>query len=119
MTSAMSVHQRFIEHGGHADRLRENRGIAGAGHAVQSFVPPVVFGNAEAQHGVSSVANLRNLFFKRHARDEIVDALFKRQAGILESPFDGGLLGRGKAGAQYDNVYDKEKRSKKFHGSAP
>ena len=38
-----------VEAARHADRLREHRGRAGASHAVQTFVPPVVFVNAKAR----------------------------------------------------------------------
>src|SRR6266481_5820147 len=73
------VHKRLIESCGHANRLREYGGHTGAGYAMKAFVPPVVFRNMQPRNRCSGVAELRGLFFKRHTRNEIVDALFDGQ----------------------------------------
>ena len=46
-----AVQQRVIECGGHAHGLREDGGDPGAGDAMETFVPPIVFWNAEAFDG--------------------------------------------------------------------
>src|SRR5208282_6898363 len=45
------VQERRVPGGGHADGLRENRGVAGARDAVQTFVPIIIGGNAEPRDG--------------------------------------------------------------------
>ncbi len=72
-----------IPGGGHADGLREHRGVAGAGDAVEAFVPPVVGGDAEAWDGGCGVDELRGLFFEGHAGDEVFGALLGGEGGVL------------------------------------
>ena len=76
---AHAMHKAGVPGGGHADDLREVGGVAGEGDAVQTLVPPVVFGNAEPRDGGRVVAHLRDLFLERHATDEVVDALIDRE----------------------------------------
>src|SRR5207302_11475822 len=87
------VHKRLIEGCRHADGLRKYGGDAGAGYAMKTFVPPVVFRNMEARDGCSGVAELRGLFFKRHKRVEIVDPLFDGQFWVEISRAGRRLLG--------------------------
>ena len=75
-------HQRGIERGRQADRLRKHRGTAGAGHAVQGFVPPIVFGHLQARDGGRGVLHLRGLFLQRHARYQIGGARLQRLRGV-------------------------------------
>ena len=59
--------QRFIvEHGGHADGLREHGGGTGTGYAVEAFVPPIVGRNAQPFNGGSVIAQLAGFFFQGH-----------------------------------------------------
>ena len=61
------LQQLVVKHGGHADGLREARGGAAAGQAVEGFVPPVVGRNAEPFNGRRVEAELPGHFFHRHA----------------------------------------------------
>ena len=74
--------QRRIERGRKTDRLRENRGCAVAGDAVQGLVPDVVGGDIQARNGARVVVELRELFCQRHAPQKIVDAPVHRLRGI-------------------------------------
>ena len=76
------VDEGRVPGGGHADGLREHGGVAGAGDAVEAFVPPVVGGDVEARDGGSGVDELRDLFVEGHAGDEVVDALLGGERGV-------------------------------------
>ena len=93
---AHGVDQLGVPCGGHADDLGEIGGVSGEGDAVEAFVPPVIFGDAEAGDGGGVVAHLLDLFFKRHLGDEGVDALVDGEGGVEPGLLCfGGLLGRG------------------------
>ena len=79
---AHAMHKLRVPGGGHADDLREIRGVSGEGDAVQALVPPVILGHAQARDGRSVVAHLRDLFLQGHATDKIVDTLCRRNCGI-------------------------------------
>ena len=66
------LQQLLVEHGRHADRLREARGRAGAGQPVQGFVPPVVSRDAQALDRRRVKAELRGHLLDRHAADELL-----------------------------------------------
>ena len=77
-----AVNEVGVPRGGEADGLRENSGMTGASDAVQAFVPPIVGGNTKARDGAGNVLHLRSLFFQRHARNQVVDALLHRKTRI-------------------------------------
>ena len=81
---AHAMHETGVPGGGHADNLREVRGVARKSDAVQTFVPPIVFGNAEARDSRGVIAHLRDLLLESHAADEVVDSLIDRESGIHE-----------------------------------
>ena len=76
------VHHRGIPGGRHADGLREDGRIAGAGDPVKSFAPSLIIGHTEARHGGRPVLKLVGLFLQRHAADKIACALLRRQLGV-------------------------------------
>ena len=79
---------------GHADDLGKIGGIASEGDAVQAFIPPVVFGDAEAPDGGGVIAHLLDFFFEGHLGDEGVDALVGGEGGVEPRLLGlGGLLG--------------------------
>ena len=77
-----AMDQIGIPGGGETDGLGENGCISGARDAVQTLVPPVVGGDAQARNRWRDVLHLRNLFFKSHARDQIVYTFLGGQAGV-------------------------------------
>src|SRR5579871_773263 len=79
------AHEGLVESGGHADGLWKDSGSPGAGYAVKTFIPPVVFGNAKARNSGGSVSKLGDFLFERHARDEIVDAPVERNRWVFVS----------------------------------
>ena len=76
------MHQRHVEGGRQADRLREHGGLAGAGHTVQALVPPVVRSHAQARDGRRGVLHLRGLFLQRHVRDEVGGTIVEAAAEV-------------------------------------
>ena len=74
--------QRPVEGCCIANGLGEERGEAGAGDAVEAFVPPVVRRNTEAGNSRSGVDELSGFFVEGQAGDEIVDALLNRERGV-------------------------------------
>ncbi len=50
--------------------------------AVQTFVPPIVFGNAETRDSNGVIAHLRDLLFEGHATDEVADPLINWERGV-------------------------------------
>ena len=64
---AQPLHQRRVKAGGDADGLGKGRGRAGAGHAVQRFVPPVVGRNAQPVDGRRVIAQLAGGLLHGHA----------------------------------------------------
>jgi hypothetical protein len=81
ITVAISWIERRVERCAQPDRFREHRRRSG-GHAVQRFGPPVVLRHLQPRDGRGLVHHLRDLFFQRHPRDQVVDPLFERQRGI-------------------------------------
>jgi hypothetical protein len=67
----------------------EHRGDAGAGDAVQAFVPPIILGHAQPRYGGRGVAQLVRFFLQRHPRDYVACALLGRRRGIAELAGDG------------------------------
>src|SRR6185437_6442206 len=88
---AQAVH---VERRRQRDRLREDRGDAGARDAVQALVPPVVGGDAEAGDGGRLVHHLPRLLFQRQTRQEVVEARLEGEVGIL----------KGKGGRHGDSI---------------
>ncbi|EGY01296.1 hypothetical protein AZA_88790 [Nitrospirillum viridazoti Y2] len=78
-----------IKGGGQADGLGEHRGLAIAGDAVQRLAPPIVGGDVQARDGPGLVGQLRRLFLRRQAADQVIHPAFHRQAGVKV-----GRLGR-------------------------
>ncbi len=58
--------------------------IAGARHAMQPLVPPGVFGNAQPGNGRRGHGHLGDLLLRRHAPDQVGDALLNRQRRVLK-----------------------------------
>ncbi len=81
---AHAMHKTGVPGGGHANNLREVRGVARESDAVQTFVPPIVFGNAESRDGRGVIAHLRDLLFESHATDEVADSLIDRECSVHE-----------------------------------
>ena len=79
---AHGVDHLRVPGGGHADDLGKVGGVSGEGDAVQAFIPPVVFGDAETRDGRGVVAHLLNLFFEGHLRNKSVDALIDGKGGV-------------------------------------
>ena len=69
------LHERFVEHSGHADGLGEAGGGAAPGEAVQSLVPPVVRGDPQPLDGRRVEAELSGLFLSGHAADQFLGKL--------------------------------------------
>ena len=70
--SSHLVNQRSVEGSGEADRFRKDSCGSRAGDAVQSFAPPVVFGNLQPRNGARLVDQLRRLFFQRHPGNQVI-----------------------------------------------
>ncbi len=69
--------------GGEADGFRENGGAAGARHAVEALVPPIVGRDAEPLDGGRIVHELGDFLLQGHAGEQVVDAFFKRRGRIF------------------------------------
>ena len=76
-------HHCIVPHGSHPDSLRKNRSQTRTCHAVQTFVPPVVGGNAQPVDFRRIIAHQLHFFFQRKFRNQIVGAFFKTQGCIL------------------------------------
>src|ERR1035441_8791547 len=72
-----------IPSGSQADGLREHRGAAGGGHAVEAFAPPVVGRDGEPLDGRRLIHHLRDLLGDGQAREQVVHALCQRRIGVL------------------------------------
>ena len=84
---AHAADQRAVKRRRHADRLREHRGRAGARHAMQRLVPPVVRGNSEPGNGRGVVAQHGRALFKRHLGDELARLFGESiRAHVLTAP---------------------------------
>ena len=83
-----------IERGGHADGLREHRGAAVAGYAVQRFVPPVVGGDAEPRDGLGFILDQGRLLLERQLREQVGRPHFGWQGLVEIRYFLGGVAGR-------------------------
>ena len=77
------VHQFRVPGRGQADGLGKHSGSARASNAMQCFVPVVMRRNVESFDCWRCVHHLRNFFFQRHARHQIVDAHLNRQLGVF------------------------------------
>jgi hypothetical protein len=77
------VHQRLVKHCCQADCLWENGCIPGAGDAMQTLVPPVVFRNTQARDRICGMTELRNLFLQGHPLYQVVYPLFDGKLGVL------------------------------------
>ena len=88
------VHQRLVESGSHANRLRKHGRVSGASDTVQALVPPVVLRDTEPRYGARRVAKLRDFLLQRHLRHQVADALLDGQLGIQIGRFSGRLLRR-------------------------
>src|ERR1039458_5303017 len=91
------VDDRWVPGGGHADGLRKDRGVAGAGNAVEGFVPGLIVGNAKTWDGGGPVFKLVGFFFEGHAAHQIMRTLSSRELGVevgkLLREGDGGKNG--------------------------
>jgi len=67
------LHELRLPRRGESDGLRKHGGNASACDAMETFVPPVVFRNAEAGNRICGVTELGDLLLERHFRDEVVD----------------------------------------------
>ncbi len=85
---AHALHHGLIPRRRHADRLGKHRGVAGARHPVQGFVPGLVVGNAEPRNRRGPVLQLVCLLLQGHAPHQVVGAFAGREVGIQV----GGLL---------------------------
>ena len=74
--------QRVVPRRRQADRLRENRGFAGARYAVQGLVPPIVARDPEPRDARRRIHHLRRFFLERHPQHEIAHARFERDGWI-------------------------------------
>ena len=70
------VDQRRIPGSRHANCLGKNGGYSGSTHPVQTLIPPIVFGHAEAFNSRGIKDHLGNLFIQRHPVDQIVNTFF-------------------------------------------
>ena len=71
-----------IERRGQADRLRERGDTAVVRYAMQRLAPPVVVRHIQPRNRARLVHQLRDLFFHRHAVDQIGSPLLGRQRSI-------------------------------------
>ena len=76
------VHERLVEGGGEADRLREDGGDAGPGHPVEALVPPLVGGHAQARDRRRLVRELGDLLLDAHPRHEVAGPGLEVEVGI-------------------------------------
>ena len=97
MTVAVSWRERLVEGGGEPDGLGEDGGDAGAGHAVETLVPPVVGGDPQARDGGRIVRELRDLLCGAHPRDEVPGSRLEVERQVLVGGV-GGPVGRGGLG---------------------
>src|SRR5687767_3029624 len=77
------VHQFCVPGRGEANGLWKHSRNARSGHAMQGLIPVVVSRNAETFNRWRSIPHLRDFFFKRQARQKIVDASRNRQVRIF------------------------------------
>ncbi len=103
------VDDRRIPRRGHADGLREDGRVAGAGDPVERLIPGLVVGDAEARDGRGKVLQLRGLFVERHAGDKVVGAGDGGLAGILIDRAGGlgGHVGGNRSGYQAEKGGEK------------
>jgi hypothetical protein len=79
---AHGVDDRGVPGGGHADGLGKDGGVAGAGDAMQGFVPGLVVGNAEAGNGSGPIFKLTGFFVQGHSANQVVGALCRGKVGV-------------------------------------
>ncbi len=77
-----ALFQLRIPSGGQANGLREDSGQAGAGDAMQTFVPPFIGGDFQAWNGGGGVLHLADLLFESEARYQVDGTLFGGKIGV-------------------------------------
>ena len=80
---AYALHLLLVEHSAKRYGLREHRGRTCARHAMQRFVPPVVFRHAQPGYRGRIVAQLRRALPHRHARHQIMRTLARGELFVL------------------------------------
>src|SRR5207247_3751393 len=120
-----AMDQIRVPRGRKANGLGEDGGIPRAGDAVQTFVPPVVCGNAETRNGGGDILHLRGFFLESHAGDKIVHAFVERETWIQIRRAGGFLrcrtgrrsLRRRAKGAEQQKKQNRKKRKESVgHG---
>ncbi|OPZ66652.1 MAG: hypothetical protein BWY82_02970 [Verrucomicrobia bacterium ADurb.Bin474] len=86
------VVKHLVPHGRQSDGLRKYGGMARICNSMQCFAPPIEFRDAKAWNPRSGVPHHRRFFIQRHAPDQIINPVVKRQRGILVGM---GFLGLG------------------------
>ena len=109
------AHQRLVEGGGHADRLREDRRRAGSRDTVEALVPPVVGGDAEPLDGRGGVHELRDLLLHRHSGDQVCRTLLEAEAEIQVRGLAAGGLSLLRIGRP-DGGEAQSRHQKQFRG---
>ncbi len=84
------AHQLRIEGRGQRDGLRENSGDARPAHAMEGFVPPVVFGDVETGDGLGIIDHLGDFLLKGQPTEQVLHALIERKVGVEEREFRHG-----------------------------
>ena len=88
----------LIKNRGQANGLREHRGRARAGHAVQRLVPPVIGRHAQPLNGGRVVFQLRELFLQSHLIHKRLGQRACFRSLHLQLPFAALLVSRTPAG---------------------
>ncbi len=102
-----ALHQGIVPGGGESDGLGEDRGRAGPGHAVQAFIPPVVFRDAEPRDGGGAVLHLRDLFLKGHLTDQLFGPDRDGQIGILPGHLRDGSSRKQQNAGHHNEFHEK------------
>ena len=104
------VHQRHVPGRGHTDCLREDRRDAGARHAMQPLVPPVVFRDAQPWYRRRGMADLFGFLFQRHLRDQVGGPLFDADRRVPPGFcwFGSGTTGKGQGGGRHGGGREQE-----------
>src|SRR5262249_42319858 len=113
--------ERLVKGRCHADRLREEGGIARPRHAVEALTPVVVCRASQAWDCWRSIDHLGCFLVKGHARDEIVRPLLHWEGGVLERERASGL-GDGEGGksqGESERKRDRATKRTKFCGEHP
>ncbi len=89
------VHQLLVPGRAQPHRLREDRGRAEPGDAVQGLGPGPERRDAKARHGRRVLVQHRDPLIEREPFEQVVDALVQRQLGVAERQPLGRGHGRG------------------------